>query len=216
MRVISNLFSNAIKFTKEGGISIKCDLTDQDADTKVFTFEVRDTGIGIPDKSIETIFQSFKQVNTSTSKQYGGSGLGLSIVLEYIMLMDGEITVDSKEGVGSKFVIKIPVGYRVFKSDAEHEQVADVIRINRSTVKGLSLLIIDDSDDYIEILKSYLSLEGNDIVSCTGGKEGFELYCKGEFDLVLLDCQMPIISGFKVSENIRYYEKSNDYHKYLL
>ena len=210
LRVIGNLFSNAIKFTQAGSISIKCNLEDHVDNYKVLNFEIKDTGIGIPEESISSIFKPFKQVGSETSTQYGGSGLGLSIVSEYLFLMDGELSVESKNGLGTKFIVKIPLEIVFNKNTTQapinKKNIDNVVVYNKAKI---SILIIDDNDDYIEILKSYLRPDKYQITACNTGVEGINLFQNNLYDIVLLDCQMPIMSGFDVSKELRLFEEQN-------
>jgi signal transduction histidine kinase/ActR/RegA family two-component response regulator len=213
LRIVSNLLSNAVKFTQAGSISIKCGLTDLDEDSKYLLFEIKDTGIGIPEDSLALIYQPFKQVGADTSTQYGGSGLGLSIVSEYLLLMNGEITVESKYGLGTVFSIKIPL---LFSAKEEvipvhiEKQLNNVVSYNKKTI---SILIIDDNEDYIEIFRSYLAHNKYNLTLCNTGVEGINLFKSNTYDIVLLDCQMPVLSGFEVSKELRLFEKESNQSK---
>ena len=217
LRIVGNLFSNAIKFTHEGSISIKCDLQElQDfgPNKKMLTFEIRDTGIGIPEDSLNTIYQPFKQVGAETSVQYGGSGLGLSIVHEYVLLMGGNIAVESKIGLGTKFTLQIPLCVKtniVNVIDDIPKKLNNVVEIIGQ--KKVDILVIDDNEDYIEILNSYLEKHLYNIVSCNNGADGLSAFKENRCDIVLLDCQMPIMSGFEVSRSLREFEEVNHIEK---
>jgi signal transduction histidine kinase/CheY-like chemotaxis protein len=210
LRIVGNLLSNAIKFTQTGSINIKCGLTDLDEDSKYLTFEIKDTGIGIPEDSLALIYQPFKQVGADTSTQYRGSGLGLSIVSEYLLLMNGKISVTSKYGLGTVFSIEIPLHFSVNENKIITTTEKHLNNIIAYDHKKISLLIIDDNLDYIEIFRSYLTPDKYNITSCDTGAEGIRLFKNNMYDVVLLDCQMPIISGFEVSKKLRVFEKENN------
>lgn len=217
LRIIGNLFSNAIKFTHEGSISIKCGLQesqDLEPNKRMLTFEVRDTGIGIPEDSLSSIYQPFKQVGAETSVQYGGSGLGLSIVHEYALLMGGNIAVESRINLGTKFTLQIPLCVKaniVNVIDSIPKITNNVIEIVGQS--KVDILVIDDNEDYIEILNSYLDRSLYNIVSCNNGADGLSAFKENRYDIVLLDCQMPIMSGFEVSRSLREFEEANNMEK---
>ena len=227
LRIVNNLLGNSIKFTNAGCISIFCKYIDTKHDEIIFSFEIKDTGIGIPTQSIKSIFAPFKQGEVDTSVKYGGSGLGLSIVHEYCKMMQGEISVESKEGIGTKFIFNIPLQYKITPSTKVNIQHNNIVKIkkknnNKSNTRNknsdtntndVSVLMIDDNEDYIEIIKQYLTNDKFTIHPCTNGLDGIKHFKLNNVDIVLLDCQMPGLSGFDVSKEIRKYEHENGIQK---
>ena len=202
IRIINNILSNAIKFTLHGSIHINADYSKPDNGISFVNISIKDTGIGIPEEEINNIFKPFKRVDNITTSSVHGSGLGLSIVSEYISMMNGEIKVHSKPELGSIFEISIP--FNLIKKDTKVVE-QNIIKI--SSNKGKSkILFVDDNHEYHRIIKSYLSTHEFQI--CNNGYEAIEIFKNDTFDLVILDCHMPEIDGFEVAIEIRKYEES--------
>ncbi|MGK0442730.1 MAG: signal transduction histidine kinase/DNA-binding response OmpR family regulator [Pseudohongiellaceae bacterium] len=144
-QILTNLLSNAIKFTSDGEIIVRAWMKNSDSDKKIFYCSVHDTGIGIPDKKIKTLFDTFTQVDASTTRKYGGTGLGLSIVKQLCKLLNGSISVQSKQGQGSKFTFQIPI---------EIADEKENISINLSNIK---IILIDKEETHSLVLSSLLS-----------------------------------------------------------
>ncbi len=210
IRILNNLIDNSIKFTSEGSIRIKCSFKEIDFDYQYFIFEIKDTGIGITEEALKTIYEPFKQVDNQIALKYGGSGLGLSIVREYCKLLGGTIQVDSKLGIGTKFTLTLPLEMAsATKLETPHQE-NNIIEYNQHSI---SILIIDDNKDYINILNEYLASTHYVIDSCQHGHSGFNKYTKKQYDIILLDCQMPDLNGYDVSKNIRLYEEKHKIKK---
>jgi len=207
IRIINNILSNAIKFTLHGSIHITADISEPNNGKSLISVSVKDTGIGIPEEEIDGIFKPFKRVENITTSSVHGSGLGLSIVSEYISMMNGEVKVHSKPELGSIFEISIP--FEIVKKD--EEKIEENI-INIGSNKGKSkILFVDDNLEYHRIIKSYLSK--HEFQTCSSGYEAIDIFKKNTFDLVILDCHMPEIDGFEVACEIRKHEKSTNKDK---
>ena len=156
-QIIMNLVSNAIKFTERGEIFVGVHLLNKKDDGQLeLKFEVRDTGIGIPADKMERLFKAFSQVDSSTTRKYGGTGLGLTISEKLVKLMDGEVHVESMVGQGStfSFTIKAVVGEKVLIGlYAQHNNMANL--------QNKKILVIDDNTTNLAILKNQLELFGN-------------------------------------------------------
>ena len=207
-QILINLVGNAVKFTDRGGVYIRvaCALSSSDR----LTFEVRDTGIGIPESALGKLFLPFSQVDQSFTRNHGGTGLGLSIVKRLAALMEGEVGVKSELGVGSTFWVKIPVALNRAHDVAESPEPQNTeVELPTSPMtrlikfKSLRLLVIDDSVHMREMLMAVLSAAGHDVVLADSGIEGLEITQKGNIDLVLLDLEMPNMDGAATARLLR-------------
>jgi signal transduction histidine kinase/ligand-binding sensor domain-containing protein/DNA-binding response OmpR family regulator len=194
-QVLLNLGSNAIKFTREGEVSIDLRLVCTDATGTTVRCEVRDTGIGIPAERLESLFQPFSQIDTSTTRHYGGTGLGLSIVRRLVALMDGETGVASVVQVGSSFWFTIRLA-----NSAGQSEIRD---FDAATLENLRVLIVDDNATNRNVLSLQLTQLGMN-PTCTDGAEAALLALDADppFDLALLDYMMPGCDGFELGRRI--------------
>lgn len=194
-QILINLISNAIKFTHEGEVFLNVTLAEQNGNTLDLTFEVADTGVGIPPEKLTQLFQAFTQVDSSITRKYGGTGLGLAISKRLIQLMGGDITVESEENKGTKFKFSI-------KCEAlQHD------RLEASTlpdIEGKNILIVDDNDTNLKVLKSQLEIWNLHAVSTHSAAEALELLKAGKvFDMIITDMQMPVMDGLAFTRVIK-------------
>ncbi|MBN3584648.1 PAS domain S-box protein [Algoriphagus aestuarii] len=199
-QIINNLISNAIKFTDQGFVKISLVEIDRENGESLVEFTVEDTGIGIPQDKINSIFEAFTQASSSTTRKYGGTGLGLAIVKKLVELFEGEITVDSQEGIGSKFTFKI--SYRVDQSDMV-ESFKGHDKPSKSLENASILVAEDNYVNQILIQKFLKKWNTGNLVIASDGEEALELFETQDFNLVLLDLQMPVLDGFSVAKAIR-------------
>ncbi len=196
-QIILNLAGNAIKFTSQGGVTInisKASLNNKMA----IQFDVVDTGIGIPESKFATIFESFSQAYTDTTRKFGGTGLGLAITKKLIEMQGGTIGISSKVGVGSTFTATIPfeVGdLSVSKELAVENKVKDLGQIH--------VLLAEDNQINQIVATQILKKWNAKVTVAANGKEAYEALMLERFDVVLMDLQMPEMSGFEVTEKIR-------------
>jgi len=200
-QIILNLIGNAIKFTEAGEIVLRIRRDPEDDQGQRLIFSVRDTGIGIPAEKRHAIFASFTQVDSSTTRKYGGTGLGLTISRKLSELMGGRIWVDSVEGEGStfSFTANLPA--------ATVEAVPSVAR-GPVVLKGLRILVVDDNETNRLILHQILATRGALVSEAVDGEEGLAAcrqarHAGQPYDLVLMDCRMPGMDGFQVAEAIK-------------
>jgi two-component system, sensor histidine kinase and response regulator len=197
-QIITNLVSNAMKFTKQGEVFVGVHLLESKPGGElVLGFEVRDTGIGIPADKLERLFKAFSQVDSSTTRKYGGTGLGLAISEKLVKLMGGLINVQSKPGEGSVFgfTMKTHKGSKVTKPSAEY---------NLQEQGGKKILVVDDNLTNRAILKSQLEQWKLTTVLASSGEEALDiLSVNPAFDLVLTDMQMPFMDGTMLAQKIR-------------
>ncbi len=193
-QILNNLISNAIKFTSEGSITIQVTLDKQN----IMHLSVTDTGIGIPADKIKVIFEKFAQADTSTTRKYGGTGLGLTIVRKLVGLMKGKIVVKSKVGQGTLFTVSIPTTLVKPKSVKESESL-----IEYHDLSNITCLIADDDNYNLMLLEKSLKDYYVKVFSVTSGQEALDYVDQIRFDLIILDLQMPEMDGYQTAVKLR-------------
>lgn len=199
-QILFNLLSNAIKFTDRGHVSLEVDITDEDDRSIEISFSVIDTGIGIPENKIEDIFKEFYQLDLSSTKKYEGSGLGLNITKELIEAMEGEIEVESKLGLGSKFTVKLKFN----KGNSVDDRQKSKEEIHK--LKGfsnLNILVVEDDLINQKIIYNMLARNNWNITLESKGEKALDLIKKNAYDLVILDIYMPGMDGYEIAKKIR-------------
>jgi PAS domain S-box-containing protein len=204
-QVVLNLVSNAIKFTSEGSITVSVRLVEEDAKKATLEFSVKDTGIGIPEDKLDTIFDNFQQASSNTSRIYGGTGLGLAIVKQLIVSQGGEVYVKSKQGEGSTFSFKLT--YRKTREKILNDKELPVSDGEKNN-KG-NILVVEDVALNQLLMKTLLEDFGFDMKIAGNGKIALDILKEKEFDLILMDLQMPEMNGFETTEYIRKEMKSD-------
>lgn len=202
-QILLNLLGNAVKFTKSGSIIVTCKILEENDKGIILKFEVKDTGIGIPENKIGTLFNSFEQVDTSTTRKYGGTGLGLTITKKLVTLMDGEIFVKSEEGKGSTFsftarMIKIKKNIKKSK-----DQKNLISKIKKYDFSRKNILLAEDNVTNQAVAIGFLKKVGSVPDITENGLDTIEILKKKPFDLILLDIQMPGMDGYEVARAIR-------------
>ncbi|TFB27894.1 response regulator [Pedobacter alluvionis] len=191
-QILINLLGNAVKFTEHGEIELKVEKLNLDDENIKLRFSVRDTGIGIPVEKQQHIFNAFTQENSSISKQYGGTGLGLTISNNILKYMGSNLTLISELGKGSVFYFDIEIPYEV--SDQSEDET---LKINK-------VLIVDDNEANRVILQHMLAYRNIDSTLAANGMEALQMLLAGErFDIILIDYHMPLISGLETIEKIK-------------
>jgi CheY-like chemotaxis protein/HPt (histidine-containing phosphotransfer) domain-containing protein len=207
-QILINLGGNAVKFTRAGHVKIEVEkysqVIQQEADEHIL-FKVIDTGIGIPPSKQGTIFESFTQADSFIKRQFGGTGLGLSICKRLVELMGGTIGVDSIEGQGSTFYFSL--SFKKSENKLEVEQT-NTLHLEE-TLPPITILLADDIEPNRTVVRRYLQRAPVTIVEAANGLEAFEAYKNGNFDLVLMDVEMPVMSGFEATRKIRLWEIEN-------
>jgi len=198
-QVLVNLSNNAVKFTEKGEIVISVSLLENDGKEAKLRFGVRDTGIGLTEEQRGKLFQAFSQADASTTRKYGGTGLGLTISKRLVEMMGGEIWVESEPGVGSEFIFTAIFG--VGEAREKKDLVPD------PDLKGLKVLVVDDNETSREILEDMLTSMSFDVTLSPGGREGLSELEMADpekpFDLVFMDWKMPGMDGLTASEKIK-------------
>lgn len=195
-QILTNLISNAVKFTEKGQIRVSFRLTEMtDSDVSI-ECSVRDTGIGIPEEHLENIFKDFHRGSEDTKLRYAGTGLGLGISKRLVEMMGGDIQVSSKSGEGSLFVFSLNL------SPSKKENfLREKVLTNR--MDGLNILVVEDNKINILVIEKHLETWGIGFDSAYNGKEAIEKLIKKSYDLVLMDLQMPVMNGFEAVQLIR-------------
>jgi PAS domain S-box-containing protein len=198
-QILLNLLSNAVKFTQDGSVTTRVMLTERlDCDARL-RVEVIDTGGGIPEDKLETLFNRFVQASASVSRHYGGTGLGLAISRQLVSLMGGEIGVTSELGTGSTFWFEVTLPVADSQECSEHEVSAP----RALSLKGKTILVVDDVDLNRELMLAMLSKYGCDVELAEDGVGALKALEVQSFDLILMDCQMPVMDGFAATRAIR-------------
>lgn len=224
-QVLSNLLSNALKFTPAKGIiKLRVSKTGEDQENVYLRFEVIDTGCGIAEENYDKIFESFEQENVDVTYKYGGTGLGLSIVKRFTQLMGGSIHVTSVQGSGSTFTVDLPFGK--VKESGELARFSDIngrddlakdCYVIDYDFKGKRILLVEDNELNREIAEELIGATGASVESAEDGVQAVEKFkesAEGYYDLILMDVQMPHMDGYEATRCIRALGRS-DAQKFL-
>ncbi len=195
-QVVTNLVSNAIKFTRTGSVRLRAELCREEPGS--FAVEVVDTGVGIAEESIERVFENFAQADSSTTREFGGTGLGLSISRRLARLMGGDLTATSRLGVGSTFRLTPPLV-------PVEEVLAQRTPALRPGPEGLRVLVVDDNEINRLVAVRLLEKLGHTTETATDGAEALAAVRDAgpPFDLVVMDCQMPVMDGYDATREVR-------------
>jgi len=205
-QVLLNLLGNAIKFTESGSVSLRIT---QDGDSSIPTalrFTISDTGIGIPGGKLEEVFEQFRQADSSTTRKFGGTGLGLTISKRLVELMGGRIWVESVVGEGSTFSFAVPFE---IGSDATRRAGESVGTGPELPLRALRILLVEDSADNSMITVAYLADTPYRVEIAETGAVACEMFATGHYDVVLMDRQMPVMDGLTATRTIRLWEQEN-------
>ncbi len=202
-QILVNLIDNAIKFTDAGRVVLRITRREQSQDSTLLHFVVEDTGIGLQAEAMVGIFDSFTQADNSTSRKYGGTGLGLSIAKQLVELMGGKIGVESTPGQGSRFWFDIRLGLQDGRR-AEPTAPAQVpTQPSIPATAGTRVLLAEDNPENLEVGKGMLAALGCEVTTCRDGQEALDALAASSFDLVLMDCQMPVLDGYQACRELR-------------
>ena len=206
-QILNNLIGNAIKFTENGFIRVEVDYHN----SKNVEIKVKDTGIGMDEKQVKKLFRPFIQGDASTTRRYGGTGLGLAISKELAKLMDGDIYVKSSLGQGSEFILEIPLKVSSINQQRGYKKAIKLRNeLNDKTpidLKKLKILLVEDNDMNRKIVTKMFAKKEIMCDEAHNGKEAIEFLLKKDYDVIFMDCQMPIMDGYESTSKIRKIEK---------
>ncbi|OQP53975.1 hypothetical protein A4D02_20010 [Niastella koreensis] len=200
-QIINNLLGNAIKFTEKGAIDLRIIKKEIIDNIVTLQFVIRDTGIGIEPQKLKEIFGRFQQADDTITRQYGGTGLGLSIVKDLVDLLKGTITVESTPGTGTAFTITLP--YFISTQQIRNNLGISELPIANNTHTNLHILITEDNEANQSLLSHIFRNWNIPFAIANNGQEAIELLKKKEFNLVLMDIQMPVMDGYTAARKIR-------------
>ncbi|MBT0810330.1 response regulator [Litoribacter ruber] len=197
-QIMMNLAGNAIKFTTDGEVNIMVKKVREDEESIELKFSIKDTGIGIPESKLATIFERFSQGEESTSRNFGGTGLGLNISKQLIELQDGKLEVKSRVGIGSEFYFSL-IYQKVNDIDVNINNKVELPEINRK----VSILLCEDNVINQRLVRNVIEGFGFELDIAHNGKEGIEMFSSKVYDLVLMDLQMPLMDGYQATVHLR-------------
>jgi len=205
-QILTNLLANAVKFTASGVVSVTAEEIEKNEKTVKIRISVSDTGIGIPEEKIDEIFEMFHQLEESYNRRHSGAGLGLAIVKSLVKMMDGDIKVESKAGIGSTFTIEIPFEIIVneaviFSKENQHK--------NSEGISGLKILLAEDDRISQLLIMTLAEQNGWAVEVAQNGSQAIEKYFTGSFDVIFMDGQMPDMDGFEATRTIREKESAS-------
>lgn len=198
-QILGNLISNAVKFTDHGGVTVTAEAVPEEHDTVNLTVRVRDTGIGIPGDKLQRLFQAFSQLDTSSSRRFGGTGLGLVIARRLAQMLGGDLTVTSAPGEGSCFTLQLRLLYRPARPQADKRAPVE------AAAEGLRgrVLLVEDNEVNRMVARRMLERLGLSVRVAGDGREALALLARETVDCVLMDMQMPVMDGLEATREIR-------------
>ena len=210
-QILLNLLSNAIKFSSpESSVTVTAKPSALSDDACTLAFSVSDTGVGISPENLQKLFNRYQQADSSVTRTHGGTGLGLAISKQLAELMGGSISVQSELGRGSTFTLSVKLqrvsseaGGLGIATETEHA-------IYGGSVEAKTLLVVDDNEESREMLKELLELEGANVLTAQHGAEAVDVASKQSIDLIIMDCQMPVMDGYEATKTIRTSDLNRD------
>jgi len=199
-QILNNLVSNALKFTNEGFITIRLRVMQAHRQSIKLLFEVSDSGIGIHEDKLGQIFENFTQAQEDTTRKYGGTGLGLTICKKLVDLQQGQISVKSKEGIGSTFSFELE--YEIDQT-AQTEDTLQIIEKANYSLDNVQLLLVEDNHANRIVASNFLSRMGVKVYFAENGEQAVSIVQQKKFDIILMDLQMPIMNGYDATRAIR-------------
>ena len=202
-RILMNILSNAVKYNKENGyVYISCrEIPSEQTAMTTLEFVCRDTGIGMTEAFQKRIFEPFAQEHAGSRTKFAGTGLGMPITKKLVEKMGGTISFESKEGIGTTFLIRIP-----FRIDTERKDRTEAEEKTETSIQGLHVLLTEDNELNMEIAEFVLQNEGTVVTKAWNGQEAVDIFRKsspGEFDVILMDIMMPVMNGYEAAKMIR-------------
>ncbi len=203
-QILINIIGNAIKFTKIGGVTIECNQLKLSKKTQSIEILIKDTGIGMNASFIQNIYTKFNQEDVSSSRRYGGTGLGMAISKQLIELMNGSIELVSEKNIGTEVKLKLK-----FPISEKNQEIIDKNNEITSSLKNIKILIVEDNEMNRLVITNLLKIYEPKITEAENGKMALEILKNSDFDLILMDLQMPIMGGLETTKIIRKNRLSN-------
>lgn len=197
-QILLNLVSNSVKFTASGEVYIEARAIKEDGRVAGLQFVVKDTGIGMSPETVASVFERFSQADTSTTRKFGGTGLGMAITLSLVELMKGSINVESELGSGTEFVVKLP--FKAIVNPTAKTQDQEVVCPD---LTGCTIVVADDNAINRVIFDKVLSPSNATVVEASNGKEAVEAVLTHKPNLVFMDIQMPVMDGVSAFQSLR-------------
>jgi signal transduction histidine kinase/ActR/RegA family two-component response regulator len=213
-QILTNLISNAVKFTKEGGITVNAKQINEFENTIRIKFSVQDTGIGIPAERQKHIFEAFSQSDSSITRKFGGTGLGLTISNKLVDLLGGTcLCIESVEEKGTTFSFDLDfnLGGQIVNNEGENARSPETAK-----TPDLNILLVEDNKINTILATQLLTKMGHTVTTAENGEEGFKAAVNGNFDIVFMDMMMPVMDGLSATRKIRSYEIENKTEKKIL
>ncbi len=202
-QILNNLIGNAIKFTKKGHVIIQTTLRKMEGEEALIDFSIMDTGIGIPEEKLNSIFENFTQASSSTTRQFGGTGLGLAITKKLLELQGSKINVSSVFGKGSHFYFSLKFKRSKIKPSSEKLRNKQLKRSVENSLNGIKILLVEDNRVNQLVARKFISKWGAEMQIAENGVEAIEAVKRDPFDIILMDLQMPVMGGIEATEEIR-------------
>ncbi len=202
-QILSNLIGNAIKFTSRGSVNIEVDIYCQNDTDVMVRFSVQDTGVGIPEGKMDLLFDKFYQLDSTSTRQHGGTGLGLAISKQLAELMGGAIGVESQEGMGSNFWFVVTLGRQQEGSFRDEVVLSEPSSAPRFERRNTRLLVVEDHHVNRIVVMEMIKKLGIYVDVAADGEEAVAAVKDGDYDLILMDCQMPVMDGYEATKRIR-------------
>jgi CheY-like chemotaxis protein/nitrogen-specific signal transduction histidine kinase len=213
-QILHNLVGNAIKFTQNGGVTITVSNQSQykiSEGKAMILISVKDTGIGLTKEQMKIIFNKFVQADSSTTRKFGGTGLGLAICQKLVTLLGGEISVKSEVNIGTTFSFNMLLDIANDNTDISNIHPKQKISLDPDITGDIRILMVEDNRINAEIGKEMLEKLGCEVIVTQSGQQSFEiLKTDRNFDLIFMDCQMPVMDGFETTAKIIEFENIND------
>lgn len=213
-KILAGLLDNAIKFTDQGGIQVQAECQYLEDNCVVLRYTVQDSGSGIPSDRLSEIFKTFEQLDSSHSRQHGGTGIGLALVQKLVELMGGNVKLDSDLGIGSSFSVEIPFELEEDLNDNKDVSAAPSPVHSRNSTSARAL-VVEDNPVNQRVASALMNRLGFETDAVSNGRDALDRFCSGQFNyqVVLMDCQMPIMDGYEATRGMRDWESQNGHSR---
>ncbi|SDX41427.1 ATP-binding protein [Marinobacter mobilis] len=213
-KILVGLLDNAIKFTDQGSIQVQAEWQYLEDNCAVLRYTVQDSGSGIPSNRLSEIFKTFEQLDSSHSRQHGGTGIGLALVQKLVELMGGHVNLDSDLGIGSSFSVEIPFELEENPNEDHHTATSPILAQTRNPGASRAL-VVEDNPVNQRVASALMSRLGFETDAVSNGRDALDRFCSGQFNyqVVLMDCQMPVMDGYEATRGMREWESQNGHSR---